>query len=82
MKDNKNKAIAIIIIVLVVLIGLWLWNSKKNVYAPSPTGQVTPPIDDNAQITQDLDSIDLGDLEGDFQAIDQDLNSLENPSGK
>ena len=77
-----KKNIVILIIILVVLVlGFWFLSSRTN--APSgleeegqPNGLGELDVQSDAVINQDLDSVDLGDLNEDFDSINQDLNNL------
>ncbi|MDP3014926.1 MAG: hypothetical protein Q8N28_00660 [bacterium] len=83
---SKKYSIVLIIGVVVILIGLgvWYWQSQeeKIITPPAtvPTAPATAPAtvkeDSTSAINQELDNIDVGDLDKEFQAIDTDLNSL------
>ncbi|OGG43140.1 hypothetical protein A3G50_01820 [Candidatus Jorgensenbacteria bacterium RIFCSPLOWO2_12_FULL_42_11] len=86
---SKTNSIVLIIGAVIVLIGLgiWYWQAQKekiiapSVNAPevSEIGQPASPTikeDSTSVINQELDSIDIGDLNKEFQTIDSDLNSL------
>ncbi|MDP3727613.1 MAG: hypothetical protein Q8R35_03165 [bacterium] len=69
---NKKLLIAIIVIVLAAA-ALWWWQSN----APAtPSAGETVGSDDTAAISQELETVDLGDVDKEFQAIDADLDSL------
>lgn len=61
-----------------VLAGIWLWRSKWEM--PSTEGLPQLPEvseeDTTAQIQQDLEAIDLGDIDKQFEEIDAELNNL------
>jgi len=70
---TMNKLIIWIIAVVVILIGLWLlFGFTKPNQVPGPFTAPAP----SQQILSDLEAIDLGDLDKEFQSIDEDLNSL------
>ena len=73
-----KKTLWIIIIIVIVLVGGWLW--KTRVQQPSTQGLPQLPAvsetDTTTQIQQDLDQIDLGDIDKEFESIDAELNSL------
>ena len=58
-------------------------SSKKEIIAPSADISTVPEVapltakeDSTSAINQELNSVDVGDLDKEFQAIDSDLNSL------
>lgn len=79
---SKKYFIVLIIGVVVILVGLgiWYWQSQEEeIVTPSaaiPTAPATIKEDSTSAINQELNSIDVGDLDKEFQAIDSDLNSL------
>jgi len=88
--NNKNIITLTIVglIVILILLGVWYWLAQKNVIPQKVTPTVAPPQppaavqpvppkeDSVSAINQELNSIDLGNLDQEFQAIDADLNSL------
>ncbi len=84
-KSKKYLIILIIIGVAVILIGLgiWYWQIQKSkIVVPSTaipitqTAPLTVKEDSVSAVNQELDSIDVGNLDKEFQTIDTDLNSL------
>ncbi|MEK7163000.1 MAG: hypothetical protein AAB696_01800 [Patescibacteria group bacterium] len=82
---SKKYSIVLIIGVVVILVGLgiWYWQVQKNKViipiipsATSPTAPITVKEDSVSAINQELNSIDVGNLDKEFQTIDTDLNSL------
>ena len=79
MKSNK----VILIVVAVVLLGLVIYFATRS-KAPGDlyggeSQSLPPPLegsDNSAAINQELQSVDLGDLESEFQSIDSELNNL------
>jgi len=73
---EKKNLILIVLLIFVIGFGLWL-NSLRN---RQPTDVVvTTPVQtpDNPQkISKDVEGIDIGDLDSEFQSIDADLNNL------
>lgn len=77
--------IAIIIILVIVALGLYFW-LQYGAYSPLQEQQVPPPqsaaseppapSDSTQSITQDIDSIDLGDLNKDFEEVNRDIEGL------
>ncbi len=76
---SKKYPIVLIIGAVVVLIGLgiWYWQIQTTTIPTAPaTAPLTVEEDSTSAIDQELDSVDIGDLDKEFQAIDADLNSL------
>lgn len=77
---NKKSLVIIIIGAIVVLaaLGIWYWK----IQTPSVPEKTSAPQqsvkkeDSTSAIDQELNSIDIGDLNAEFQTIDTDLNSL------
>lgn len=77
------KAIIIILVVvilaLIVGVEVWLWWTQN---LPVPLQEIlpTPPVgavgDTTGAINQALGAIDLGNLDDEFKAINQDINAL------
>lgn len=65
---NKTL-IAIIVLAAVVILGFWLMGPAE---APSDTAEA----DTTAAINQSLNSVDLGDLDKEFQDVTAELNNL------
>jgi|GEM_PF-1864178 len=83
MNNNKNLYIIIgVVILLIIVLGVWMWQSgTPTANAPATTeipfaGAPIQTSDTTGAINQDLKSIDLGNLDSDFQSIDRDLKSL------
>lgn len=79
-----NKAFIIAIIILVILaVGLFFW-TQYSAYSPlqekQPAAQISPPaplpVDATGEISRDLDAVDPGDLDREFQEVDRDLEGL------
>ena len=90
-KINKKNIIILVIVGLIailILLAVWYWLSQKSVVtqevtptaAPSQPPSAVQPVplkeDSISAINQELDSIDMGNLDQEFQTIDADLNSL------
>ena len=79
----SQKTLLTIIIVAVVVGGIWYWDSRTMTedkpgvsneslfQLPQITQQHTTAV-----IQQDLEQIDLGDIDKQFQGIDAELNNL------
>lgn len=71
---NKNILIIAVAVVVIALAG-WLWYQKG--YAPATEQETSQEQSDTtSSIQADLEALDLGDLDAEFESIDQDLNSL------
>ncbi|OHA68252.1 MAG: hypothetical protein A3A27_00210 [Candidatus Wildermuthbacteria bacterium RIFCSPLOWO2_01_FULL_47_18] len=72
-----NKTILIVVgVAVLVLAGIWFWSQQSS--APSQAQQPSSqePSDNTASINADLEALDLGDVDKEFQGIDADVNSL------
>lgn len=91
-KNNKKNIIIPVIvglIVVLIFLGIWYWLVQKKSVVPqevTPTVapsqppaavQPVPPKEDSVSaINQELNNLDIGNLDQEFQTIDADLNSL------
>ena len=80
-----SKTLLIIIVIIAAIAGFWLWNSNESEEGslePIPSAEGLPQLpevsqgDTTGQIQEDLDKIDVGDIDKQFENIDADLNSL------
>lgn len=80
-----SKNLLVIIVIIAAIAGFWLWNSNRleeSSLEPTPGTEGLPQLpevsegDTTSQIQADLDKIDLGDVDKQFESIDSDLNSL------
>lgn len=69
-----------IVIILLVIAGYWLWNSRwQQPAVPESALPAAPEVsqeDTTTAIQEDLEQIDLGDIDEQFQQIDAELNNL------
>lgn len=79
----SQKTLLTIIIVAVVVGGIWYWDSRTMTEdKPGVSNESLfqlPEVseeDTTAVIQQDLEQIDLGDIDEQFQGIDAELNNL------
>ena len=76
----NKKTLWTIIIIVVIATGYWLWNAKWGSESlPESALPEVPEVsqeDTTTAIQQNLEQIDLGDIEGQFQNIDANLNNL------
>ena len=66
-----KNIIIILIILAILLLGVFYFLDMNQ-----PDLQSELEDDTTASIEADLDEVDLGDLDKEFESIDQDLNSL------
>lgn len=80
-----NKTLLVVIVIIAAAAGFWLWNSNKSEKTslePAPGAEGLPQLpevsggDTTKGIQQDLDQIDLGDIDKQFENIDAGLNNL------
>lgn len=64
----KKFLIAVVIIIVIVLAFLYLEPAKRE--------SIDQSADTTESITKDLDSVDVGGLDADFNSLDEDINSL------
>lgn len=67
----NTKLLIIVVIVILAAAGIWWWQA----YTPTQPVEA-PPDDTSAAISQELGTVDLGNLDAEFQQIDADLNTL------
>jgi len=70
--DNK-KTVLITVIVGAVVLGALVWWIKQ---VPQQAQTSPTPDAETAAINQDINSIDVGDLNSEFNSIDQELQGL------
>ena len=77
----KNKSIIIIIIILILaLVIIWRWQANRT-SIPVPTADEAAleellQEDTTSAAQEALDSLDIGDLDAEFRAIDAELDNL------
>ena len=71
-----KRIVWIIVLIIIVIVGFFIWGRRAN-RVSAPTGaNVVPGNDTTAAINQDLESLNINDLDQEFQSIDSDLNQL------
>ena len=77
MKMNKNTIIIIVALGVLALAGVWLFQSNKEP-TPAPLDEATElqPTDSAQMIVNDVDALDVGEIDQEFQDIDADLQTL------
>ncbi|MFH0712449.1 MAG: hypothetical protein V2A55_01145 [Candidatus Jorgensenbacteria bacterium] len=72
-----KKTLTIVIIVIVLALVIWfIFRSPEPVFSPEAGTTGVLGGDTTSAINNDLNSLDLGDLDSEFQQIDADLNQL------
>ena len=72
--DSKKTVLITVVAGIVVLVALIWW--MKQVQVPQPVVVSPTPDAETAAIGQDVNSVDVGDLNAEFNAIDADLQGL------
>ena len=78
-KKNWYWVVAVALIMIVVGFSLaWWYMGQMNFNLSPVTGVRTPSPEENeeAQINESIESVDVGNLDVEFEEIDADLNSL------
>ena len=85
---NKHKKRIITFAVLVAVAGFVIfglvWKYVREIQnpvrpvptVPGPVPTIDAEVQEDNQINQELEDLNLGDLDGEFKSIDQDLNTL------
>lgn len=60
-----------VLVVLVLALVVWLMSSQQKT-APTPA----PSVSVKDSLEKELNAVNIGDIEADFQAVDQDLQGL------
>lgn len=73
----KSKTGIIIAIIVIAALGYWYWSGKETPSVSAPTtATINETADTTADISTDVQNINVGDLNSDFEAIDKDINTL------
>ncbi|MDP3731181.1 MAG: hypothetical protein Q8R34_01655 [bacterium] len=75
--SGHKKASASLIILAVAVLALIIWwvsQAPEMEETATPTTTPTPAVQD--ELLQEADELDLGDIDSEFQQIDQELNTL------
>ena len=75
--DNKKTVLTTIVVGILVLGALMWWTQQAQIPQLQEQVQVSPTPDaEAAAISQDIDTINVGDLNAEFEVIDKDLQGL------
>jgi len=85
-KSSAPWIVVAVILIIIIALAWWWYGSGGEVYEEplpqEPTGEISDEVpeegleDTTPVINQDIDSIDLGDLEAEFDQIDAELDNL------
>lgn len=72
----NNKIIFLIVIIVLAVLG-YVYQDKLKTYFPETTKvEITVPTDTTEVINTEVQNINIGDLNKDFESIDKDINTL------
>lgn len=72
----NNKIIVLIVIIALTVLGYVYRDTLRTYVTPTTKVEITVPADTTEVINTEVQNIDIGDLNTDFQSIDKDINSL------
>ena len=72
----NNKIIFFIVIIVLAVLGYVYQDKLETYFVPTTNVEITVPSDTTEVINADVQSIDIGDLNADFESIDKDINTL------
>lgn len=77
-RSKKSLIIIVAIVAIAALFLIWLRLSSNDRFGtPNPTSSISPsPSAPQLNIDQELNSLNLGNIDQEFQSVDKDLNSL------
>ncbi|MBI2075485.1 MAG: hypothetical protein HYT82_02355 [Candidatus Harrisonbacteria bacterium] len=73
------KKLLILLVLAVVAVGVWYLlqgGTPVEAPAPAPVTEALPEASPTADLDAELELIDIGDVDADFQEVDADLNQL------
>ena len=79
---QKGLIVVFVIILVALALGVWWWSTQNPALAPTGGGlnpSVNVPVaptDEAALLEQSAANVDLGDLSGELNAIDESLKGL------
>lgn len=68
------KKILLAIVVVIIIVAVLIYGKPS--VAPTTDVSIDQTVDTTESITSDIDAVDIGDLDADFNALDKDINSL------
>ena len=72
----NNKIIFLIVIVVLSVLGYVYQDKLGTYFAPTTKVEITVPSDTTEVINTEVQNIDIGDIDSDFESIDKDINTL------
>lgn len=72
----NNKIIFLIVIIVLAILGYVYQDRLGTYFSPTTKVEITVPTDTTEVINTDVQNINVGDLNKDFESIDKDINSL------
>ena len=73
---TKKNLILIILAIFIFGFGLWFYSLRSQRSEDVAVTPVARKSDNPEQISKDVQGIELGDLDAEFESIDKDLNNL------
>ena len=79
---NKTILLIVLVVAAAALVGIVYYATtgvSENMNQPAaqnPSQETGQTVDSDTSINADLENVDLGNVDGEFQSIDQDINSL------
>jgi len=68
------KKILLAIVVVIIIAAVLIYG--KPAVAPIKDASIDQTVDTTESITSDIDAVNIGNLDADFNALDKDINSL------
>ena len=72
----NNKIIILIVIIVLAVLGYVYQDKLMTYFGPATKVEITVPGDTTEVINTEVQNIDIGDLDSDFESIDNDINTL------
>lgn len=72
----NNKIIILIVIIALAVLGYVYQDKLGTYFTPTTKVEITVPADTTEVINTEVQNINIGDLNKDFESIDKDINTL------
>jgi len=72
----NNKIIFLVAIVILAVLGYVYQDKLETYFTPTTKVEITVPTDTTEVINTEVQNIDIGELDKDFESIDKDINTL------